>query len=134
MNAVAQTARTSPARQAKPVSPWKDALLLLAERMSRQAYWRSPRLRSWVRRWHADRKPVAQVAERERLKQYLRQIGVHEGALVMAHTSVTGLQLVEPGQTEAAPPKFTTLAARLVDDLLELVGPTGTLVMPSHAA
>ena len=36
-----------------------------AERLSRQAYWSSPRLRAWVGRWRAGKKPVAQVAERE---------------------------------------------------------------------
>jgi aminoglycoside 3-N-acetyltransferase len=56
-----------------------------------------------------------------------------EGALVMAHTSVTNLRLVEPGE-DAAQAGFMATANRLVCDLLELLGPSGTLVMPTNAA
>jgi aminoglycoside 3-N-acetyltransferase len=57
---------------------------------------------------------------------------VQEGALVMAHTSVARLRLSED---QGAPPRrsgFLDAAPKLLDDLQELVGKTGTLVMPTH--
>ena len=108
-------------------------MLLVAERIARQVYWSSPRLRSWVKRLRARARPAAQVADREELKQFLRELGVKEGALVMVHTSVSGLTLTEgPHQTKAAS-NPGLVAKQLVDDLLELLGDTGTLVMPTHA-
>ena len=74
-----------------------------------------------------------QVLDRDELKRYLRSIGMTAGELVMAHTSVNGIRL-----TDGEPPvrrvgNFLETAKWLVDDLLELVGETGTLVMPTHA-
>jgi aminoglycoside N3'-acetyltransferase len=112
---------------------WKDYPLLVAERLARQVYWSSPRLRSWANRLRPRSRPMAQVADRREFKDYLRQVGVTEGALVMAHTSVSGLTLAEPSQqrfTHGAP---ALVARQLLDDLLELLGETGTLVMPTHA-
>lgn len=113
-----------------------DKCLLIAEWLARQVYWSSPWLRFWVRRRRARAHPLVQVARRDELKRYLRDIGVTEGALVMVHTSVSRLHLIdEPEQPEQerGAPNFLTTASHLVDDLLELVGETGTLVMPSHA-
>jgi len=112
---------------------WKDWSLLAAERLSRQVYWSSPRLRAWVKKRRSGARPAAQVAERQELKRFLKQVGVTEGALVMAHTSISGLTLTEaPHQTPAVSnPAF--VAKQLVEDLLELLGDTGTLVMPTHA-
>jgi len=115
------------------VPAWKDWLLLVAERLSRQVYWSSPRLRSWVRERRGRARPAAQVADRQQLKQFLRQVGVSEGALVMAHTSVSGLKLTEGPDREQVHSTPAAVAKQLVDDLLELVGNTGTLVMPTHA-
>jgi len=115
------------------VPAWKDWLLVVAERLARQVYWSSPQLRSWVKKRRRRVRPAAQVADRRQLKQFLKQVGVTEGALVMAHTSVSGLKLTEgPGQGQACSVPVS-VAKQLVDDLLELVGETGTLVMPTHA-
>ena len=117
----------------RKVPAWKDCMLLVAERVARQIYWSSPRLRSWVKKRRSRSKPAPQVAEREQLKQVLKQTGVREGALVMAHTSVSGLSL-SGGSDREQPLSTPVLVARqLVDDLLELLGDTGTLVMPTHA-
>jgi len=132
MNNISNDFCDASARQPRPTAVWKDALLLVAERVGRQLYWNSRLLRSWARRWCAGGKPAPQVVEREQLKQYLRRIGVREGALVMAHTSVTGLQLTDREHPEQVR-GFATVAAQLIKDLQELVGPTGTLVMPAHA-
>jgi aminoglycoside 3-N-acetyltransferase len=88
-------------------------------------------LRAWVKRRQAAKRQPPQVADREEFKTHLRRIGVTEGALVMAHTSITGLQLTESRRPKQSPQTFVALAAQLVDDLLGLVGPTGTLVMPT---
>jgi aminoglycoside N3'-acetyltransferase len=101
------------------------------ERLFRQVYWSLPALRRWARRRRKHRARPAQVARREELKDYLLKIGVREAALVMVHTSVTGLTLGE-GQAEDSRPNMLATAGRLVDDLVELVGPAGTLVLPAH--
>jgi aminoglycoside 3-N-acetyltransferase len=124
-----------------------DGLLLAAERLARQIYWSSPRLRSWFKRRLSYAKPAPQVVARQQLQRYLREIGVEEGALVMAHTSVMGLRWEQPSAPQSngdfrtddfraddfRADDFRMVAKQLVDDLLELVGPTGTLVMPTHA-
>lgn len=113
---------------------WKDWPLLAAERIARQVYWNSPALRRWVKRVRANRPPRPQVADREALKRHLKEIGVTEGALVMAHTAVTGLCLTSGPAPVLPRANVLATANQLVDDLLELVGPSGTLVMPTHAA
>ncbi len=60
-------------------------------------------------------------------------MGVRKGALVMAHTSVSGLRLTEGANPENACSHGALVAKQLVDDLLELVGEEGSLVMPTHA-
>ncbi len=103
---------------------WKDCLLLAAERLSRQLYWSSPRLRSWVNKRRERARPAPQVADRRQLKQYLQEVGVTRGALVMAHTSVSGLTLTEGPDGQQACSTPVVLAKHLVDDLLELLGDT----------
>ncbi len=113
---------------------WKDTLLLAAELAARNVYWRVPRLRAWVKRRRAGRRPAPQAAGRKELKDYLRRIGVTEGSLVMAHTSTSALALSEEPASRNEKLNVIATANRLVDDLMELVGATGTLVMPTHAA
>ena len=136
-----------PETSAKKTPFWKDSLLLAAELAARQVYWRLPRLRAWVKRRRAGRRRTPQSADREELKKHLRSIGVTEGALVMAHTSTSGLSLTagegtvgkgtvpfSSDENRDSPPTNSLLVARqLLDDLLELVGESGTLVMPTHA-
>lgn len=112
---------------------WIDGLLLAAERLGRLAYWSVPPLRAWVRRRRLSARPTPQVADRQEFKQFLREVGVTRGALVMAHTSTAGLTLTERTGQEQRSSNPALVAKRLVDDLLELLGETGTLVMPTHA-
>lgn len=133
---------------AKKTALWKDSLLLASELAARNVYWRVPRLRAWLQRRRAHRQPTPQVADRQQLKEYLRSIGVVDGALVMAHTSMSGLKLTSNSKTILFPPNGEQgtpslgeksmhpllVAEQLVGDLVELVGATGTLVMPTHAA
>lgn len=108
-----------------------DGVLLGSEVLARQVYWRMPSLQKALRKLRpAAKKPVQAVARGE-LRDYLRAIGVAEGKLVMAHTGVTNLRLSQPGD-EASKGGFPATAMQLVDDLLDLLGPGGTLLMPTN--
>jgi aminoglycoside 3-N-acetyltransferase len=120
-------------RRSQDWPAWSDVLLLVAERTAKQLYWSAPRLWGRMRRLGIRRRSRVQAAGREELRQHLAQIGVAEGALVMAHTSASGVML--SGRTgQDSESSFLTVAGRLVDDLVDLVGQTGTLVMPTHPA
>ena len=127
------TSETMSETSAKKTPFWIDTLLLAAELAARNVYWRMPRLRAWVKRRQAGRRRTPQTADREELKKHLRSIGVTEGALVMAHTSTSGLSLTERSASAGKPANSLLVARQLLDDLLELVGESGTLVMPTHA-
>ena len=110
---------------------WKDSMLLLAELLARQLYWSSPVLRRWRRSKGKNEKPNPQQCRRENLLRYLDEIGVKNGTLVMVHSGIGGLEILDDlmqGQVNAV-----AQAQMLMEDLLRLVGPDGTLVMPTHA-
>jgi len=109
----------------------KEAFLLIAERLLRQAYWSSPWLRKLKKNRLARASLPRQTCKREKLLVELKQIGVVEGALVMVHTSINGLEILGSGSEIGKNP--VAQAQSLLDDLLMLVGSTGTLVMPTHA-
>ena len=117
-----------PALFAGPV----DAMLLLAEWMSRQIYWRSAALRNWVKRRRAGKRPSIQVAEKRALIEHLNEIGVVPGSLVMAHTSVSGLSFDPQAPAIEGLGNSLQVAKDLVSLLVGLVGDNGTLVMPTH--
>ena len=125
---------TVPSRE--PVTPLfsgpTDALLLAAEWTFRQVYWRSSRLRGWVKRAKSKKVPVAQVADKQALIDHLQSIGVTPGSLVMAHTSVSGLSLAAGDSDSRKTANSMQVAHELVSMLLAMVGETGTLVMPTH--
>ena len=109
-----------------------DALLLAAEWSFRQVYWRSSRLRGWIKRAKSKKAPAAQFADRQALMEHLQAIGVTPGSLVMAHTSVSGLTLTEGVLVTGKPANSMQVAQDLVSMLTAMVGETGTLVMPTH--
>ncbi len=112
---------------------WMDGLLIAGELLAKRLYRQSAWLRKEIELFRWRDKPRVQTAKREELKQYLREIGVNKGALVMAHTAVSDLRLYDESPGRAVPGGFLAAANNLVNDLLELVGPEGTLVMPAHA-
>jgi aminoglycoside 3-N-acetyltransferase len=77
-------------------------------------------------------KDSPQVVSRVELRDCLREIGA-EGELVLAHTGVTNLRLLNSGDA-ASKGGFMATAKLLVDDLLEVVGAAGTLLMPTNPA
>ena len=79
------------------------------------------------------RKPVVrQAATKQDLMNYLRKIGVTDGSLVMAHTSVSGLSFDPDATIAEGSGNSLKIAQELATVLLELVGETGTLVVPTH--
>jgi len=109
-----------------------DAILFGAEWAFRQIYWRSAWLRGWIKRAKSKKTPVAQVADKQALIDYLQTIGVRAGSLVMAHTSVSGVSLNCGDSLAGKSQNSMQVAHELVSVLLGLVGDTGTLVMPTH--
>jgi aminoglycoside 3-N-acetyltransferase len=117
----------------KTLPPWKDGLLIAGELLAKRLYRKSAWLRKKIEPFRWRDKPRLQTAKREEFKQYLREIGVDKGALVMAHTAVSNLRLYDESPDHPSPGGFLAAANNLVNDLLDLAGPTGTLVMPAHA-
>ncbi len=109
-----------------------DILLLAGEWAFRQVYWRSSRLRGWIKRAKSKKASVAQVADKQALIDYLQSIGVNPGSLVMAHTSVSELSLHSGDSALGETKSSIQVAQELVSILLGMVGETGTLVMPTH--
>lgn len=120
---------------AAPVIPktsrWKNLGLLVLERAGKALYWSSPLLRQAFGRYRRRAQP-SMACNRHDLRDYLQSIGVARGALVMAHTSVSGVEIREEGESPGSRNAPLT-AIRLLDDLLTLLGHDGTLVMPTHA-
>jgi aminoglycoside 3-N-acetyltransferase len=116
-----------------PIPIWADGILIAGELSAKRLYnsysWLQKKIEPFI--WIS--KPRRQTAMRKEFKQYLREIGVAEGALVMAHTSVSNLQLFDNSESDPVSGGFLKEANNLVNDMLELVGPAGTLVMPTNA-
>ena len=117
----------------KSLPAWADCVLIAGELLAKRSYWGSAWLRKKIEPFRWSNKPPRQTAAREEFKQYLREIGVADRALVMAHTAVSDLQLLDQSESNPVSGGFLKEASNLVDDLLDLVGPSGTLVMPTHA-
>jgi aminoglycoside 3-N-acetyltransferase len=117
----------------KATASWIEWPLLASEWTARQVYWRWPEIRSWIQRRRLHRRNCTQqVSDRSELKEFLRSIGVTEGALVMAHTSTSGLSLQQRTVSTEQPSNGLLVARQLLDDLFELLGDRGTLLMPTH--
>lgn len=112
------------------IASWLDAPGLIAERLLRHVYWSCPALRRWRRR--ADRRRIiTQACSREQLRTYLRAIGVIRGALVLMHTRITGVR-IHSGLSSGRGNEWETPKI-LLSDMFDLLGPEGTLVMPTNA-
>ncbi|MGW8257817.1 MAG: AAC(3) family N-acetyltransferase [Thermoguttaceae bacterium] len=110
-----------------------DGIPIGAELLGKHIYWSFTGVRKIVQKLRGRRDAAPRIIDRQELKRHLQQIGVTAGALVMAHSSVSNLQFSDNAENKPAIPSFFRVAEELVNDLLELVGPTGTLVMPTHA-
>lgn len=110
---------------------WKDGLLVVLERLARQLYWSFSGLRRWRRNKGKHEKLSYQQCSRKELLRYLNDIGVQNGVLAMFHTGIGGLSIVD--ERTQSQPNAVALAQMLVEDFLGLVGPDGTLVMPTNA-
>jgi aminoglycoside 3-N-acetyltransferase len=112
---------------------WLDGAARLAEIGARQLYWRSPWLRERAQAVRAPRRTSAH-ADRDAVVERLEAAGVREGALVMIHASLDGLEMGAPTLPGGVPLTGSPLAAALLDDLQSLIGARGTLAMPTHPA
>ena len=114
---------------------WKDMILLAVEICCKQVYYRLPwvaalALRLNLRPVSAVR-PARQVADRDEFLQYLQQIGIKEGALVMVHTSTSGVIFSDGTNPKNSSTDVISTARYLVQTLMDLVGQSGTLVLPT---
>jgi len=98
-----------------------DALVVTAELAARQIYWRIPLVEKTVRRILARRRNALSY-DRDAIFAHLQKIGVQRGSLVMLHSSIQGI----------TSGNYLLTAQQVLSDLLELVGPDGTVVMPTH--
>ena len=110
---------------------WKDSMLLIGERLARHLYWSSCRLRRWRQSKEKHARIVQQRCQREELSRHLSVMGVKSDAVVLVHTGIGGVEILD-GRGQA-PANAVAQAQMLMDQLLGLVGPGGTLVMPTHA-
>lgn len=113
------------------LSWWLDKLLVMAEVVLRNFYWRAAALRRWRQLRERRRAAVIQACSREELRCYLQSIGVRDGALVMLHTRVTGVQILN----ERSPSKANSwqIPQMLLALMSELLGAKGTLAMVTNA-
>ncbi len=110
---------------------WLDPVLRGAEIAARQVYWRSPGLRRALRRVRSSspRRGTGPIAvEIDELRAALRRAGVARDGLLMVHNSLDKLILRAGGEELIG----YAAAARLIEELRGLLGPGGTLVMPTH--
>lgn len=107
-----------------------DICLVAIEWITRQVYWRLSPLRSLYKRTRK-KNNLYRTLNKETLTNHLRSIGVKEGELVMAHTSITNLG-IQPAFEQAVHTAPFSVADELLTTFLDLLGKTGTLVMPTH--
>lgn len=109
-----------------------DAARIALETFERQIYFRS----HWLMGARSRRQRRAPAPRQEctvtQLREYLKLIGVVPGALVMVHTSVRNVWLVTGEEHSPAMAQPAEVASKLLRELLDLLGDTGTLVMPTH--
>jgi len=110
---------------------WLDLPRLIAERLFRGIYWRWPGLRRWRQRRDRRRSSTIQECTRADLRTHLSTIGVTSGALVLLHTRVTGVH-IHSGESSPNASAWE-ISENLLSDLFELLGPAGTLAMPTNA-
>jgi aminoglycoside 3-N-acetyltransferase len=93
-----------------------------AEVVARRIYWSSPWLIELARRrGFAKPRPNTEATQLTwgKIEDFLRHNGVRTGSLIIVHSSAAALK-----PTGLSP-------SRIIDKLIELVGPSGTLAMPA---
>jgi aminoglycoside N3'-acetyltransferase len=108
-----------------------DMVMTIAEALVRRIYWSWPGIRKWRHQRKRAGAAATQQCSYEDLRRHLQSVGVVRGALVMLHTRTTGLSIASRSVgSQASGWQVTELLLSLVSDLL---GPTGTLTMPTNA-
>ncbi len=119
------------AHSAARIGCWLDMPRLSIELLTRNIYWRWTALRRWRQRAIRRQRPAVQECLRDDLRAHLKSIGVTNGALVLMHTRVTGVH-IQSGDSSVKANEWET-SANLLSDFFDLLGPTGTLAMPTNA-
>jgi len=108
-----------------------EPLRLVYELVARNLYWRCAAFRRLHYRYVCRRRPAIQESSREDLRAYLKEIGIVPGALVLLHTRIVGVRIASDAVARAE--DYGTTAETLLSDVLDLLGPSGTLAMPTNA-
>lgn len=105
----------SPISRILEVSPYVEVVV-------RRIYWSSPWLIDLASKPRPKKPPAASAANAQtwdKIEEFLRNHGVCPGSLIVVHSSAAALK-----PTGYAPP-------RIIEKLLDMVGPSGTLAMPA---
>ncbi len=113
----------------------KEVALTAAELIAKNIYRRTHGLISSKRVSFQSNLLAPTFVSRESLHDRLAEIGVNSDALVMAHTSVSAWRFLaaQDGKTESAS-SMLHAAKGLLSLFDELLGPSGSLAMPTNAA
>lgn len=123
----------TPALSGSPAIRMADTVKTAAEVFARQMYFRSETLMERRSKGLQQKSPdVAQTVAGTELREFLKSIGITRNAVVMVHTSVRNVSLIDDQETGQAFSDPIAVATKLLSLLSELVGESGTLVMPSH--
>lgn len=105
-------------------------LLIAGERIARHLYWSCRFLR---RQPLFVKAPAIQVCKEDELTSYLRSFGAETSEVIMVHTRIDGVMVETADSRRDTEPNALTRANHLLELLMQLVGNTGTLVMPTNA-
>jgi aminoglycoside N3'-acetyltransferase len=105
-------------------------LRALVEVLLRQIYWRFSPLQILYKSVRS-KAPSSELnyLDLDQLAEVLREAGIQEGSCLMVHSSVDGIGLRTGGRVIE---HQLQVASELLKFLKTILGPTGTLVMPTH--
>ena len=106
-----------------------SSLRALPEVLARQTYWRLPPLQKLYKRMRTTAPSAMSYLDLDHLAATLSEAGIHEGSCLMVHSSTDGIGLRTGGRVID---NQLQVAAELLKFLKTILGPTGTLVMPTH--
>jgi len=104
-------------------------LRALPEVLTRQIYWRLSPLQRLYRSLRARAPAAMNYLDLDHLAAAFEKAGIHEGSCLMVHSSTDGVGL---RIGERVIENQLQLSAELLKFLKTILGPTGTLVMPTH--
>ena len=101
----------------------------LPEVLARQIYWRFPLLQDLYGRMRRTQPKTTKYLDLNHLAKEFGKAGIQKGACLMVHSSTSGIGLLNNGK---AIDNQLQVASELLKFLRSAIGPTGTLLMPTH--